>query len=53
MDREPDSLEGAPLNSKQALAALTVAFVAIMATAAYLMWYVGVHEYSNPLDMMR
>lgn len=41
------------MNSKQALAALTVAFVAIMATAGYLLWYVAIHEFANPLDMMQ
>ncbi len=41
------------MNSKQALAALTAVFLLTVATAAFLLWYVGVHEYANPLEMMR
>jgi hypothetical protein len=40
------------MNSKSALVALSVAFFAIAAVACYLMWYVAVHEYANPIDMM-
>ena len=41
------------MSSKQALAALTAVFLITVATAFFLLWYVGVHEYAHPLEMMR
>ena len=40
-------------DSRKALVALSVLFAIVATTAIFLLWYVGSHEYSNPLDMMR